>query len=354
MSAAVGGMSPADQAVADAIRLQIGWCDQDHGAPFTADVLRALLRDFEAGGDWRRLLGEWLTDPVMDALSLRGAGALHRLALKGIEPFAGLYARLDRDPKALDEAVRLAGARPEVAGWLKNPPQTNEVMRAAVFLGGFFEIVRAQRLPLRMLEMGCSGGLNLLWDRYHYRLGETVWGPEDSAVRLEPLWRGASPAPAPLRIASRRGVDQLPVDLSDPEARLRLLSYVWADQAERVARVRGALAVAARDPPPVDKADAADWVERQLAELPAGTTTVLYHSFVWLYLPPQTKARVRRAVERAGERARAGAGLAWLSFESGDSPEKPSLDLTLWPGGAKRTLALAHPHGRWVEWLSGT
>ena len=34
--------------------------------------------------------------------------------------------------------------------------------------------------------MGCSAGLNLVWDHYRYRLGETVWGPEDSPVRLEP------------------------------------------------------------------------------------------------------------------------------------------------------------------------
>jgi hypothetical protein len=27
------------------------------------------------------------------------------------------------------------------------------------------------------------------------------------------------------------------------------------------------------------------------------------------------------------------------------------LTLTLWPGGETRTLAVAHPHGRWVQWL---
>jgi len=52
-------MTRADQAVTDAFRQQIAWCRTDHGAPFTADLLAALLRDFEAGGDWRRLLGNW-------------------------------------------------------------------------------------------------------------------------------------------------------------------------------------------------------------------------------------------------------------------------------------------------------
>ncbi len=345
-------MSPADQALAAAFRLQIRWCRDGHAAPFTADLIAALLRDFEAGGDWRLLLGGWPGDPALDAVALRAAGALHRLALKDVPLFAGLFARLDRDPEALDRAVRMAGARADVPGWLKNPPQTNEVMRSAVFLGGFFEIGRAHGLPLNMLEMGCSGGLNLLWDRYRYKLGETAWGPEDSPVRLEPRWTGPSPGPIDLTVRSRLGVDQLPVDLSDSEARLRLLSYVWADQAERVARLRGALDLAERDPPIVDRADAADWVEAQLAELPVGCTTVLYHSYVWLYLAEPTKARVRAALERAGETTTADRGLAWLSFESGDSTEEPELMLTLWPGGQTRRLAQAHPHGRWIEWSS--
>ncbi|MGZ5984395.1 MAG: DUF2332 domain-containing protein [Caulobacteraceae bacterium] len=343
--------TPADQAMIDALRTQIGWCRQG-GAPFTAEVLDAVLRDFVAGGDWRVLLGNWPVDPIADAVALRAAGGLHRLALMGVEPLATIYGRLDQDRVALDQAARAAAAWPQMAEWLKNPPQTNEVMRSAVFLGGFLAVARAQGLPLRMREMGCSGGLNLLWDRYRFRLGDTVWGPAKSLVRLEPRWEGPSPGPAELVVASRRGVDQLPVDLADREQRLRLLSYVWADQAERVGRVRSALEVARRDPPLVDRGDAADWVEAELAELPEGQTTVLYHSYVWSYLPAATQARVRAALAAAGERAAAGAGLAHLAFESVDGTEKSALTLTLWPGGEKRVLADAHPHGRWVRWLA--
>jgi hypothetical protein len=341
---------PADQAMADAFRIQIGWCRRS--APFTADVLEAMLRDFEAGGGWRRLLGGWPADPIADAAVLRAVGGAHRLALKGIEPCAGAFARLDRDPAVLDGAARAAAAWPQMPEWIRNPPQTNEVMRSAVLLGGFMAVARAQGLPLRMREMGCSAGLNLLWDRYRYQLGDTAWGPEDSPVRLQPEWRGPSPRPAELVVASRRGVDQLPIDLADPEQRLRLLSYIWAEQADRLERARGALQLALQDPPPVDRADAADWVDAQLAELPEGQATVLYHSFVWSYLPAATRARVEAALAKAGARAHAGAGLARLAFESVDGTEKTALTLTLWPGGEQRVLADAHPHGRWVRWLS--
>jgi hypothetical protein len=347
-------MTPTDQSMADAFRTQIGWCRPS--APFTADVLEAMLRDFEAGGAWRRLLGDWPAEPIADAAVLRAVGAAHRLALKGIEPCASAFARLDRDPAVLDEVARATARWHETPEWLKNPPQTNEVMRSAVLLGGFLEVARTQGLPLRMREMGCSAGLNLLWDRYRFQLGETFWGAEDSPVRLEPRWEGPSPTAAPVTVASRRGVDQLPIDLADAEQRTRMLSYIWADQAERVERVRGALHLAQQDPPPVDHGDAADWVEAELAELPEGQTTVLYHSFVWHYLPKETQARVQAALAAAGGRARADAGLAYLSFELApefvDGAEQPQLTLTLWPGGERRILADAHPHGRWVRWLS--
>ena len=334
----------------EAFHVQIAICENS-GAPFTADLLRALLRDFEAGGAWRGLIGGWPIDPEMDVVALRCMGALHRLALLGVEPFEVLFVRLDRDPGALDAAVRAAGARPEVAGWLKNPPQTNEVMRSAVFLGGFFEVARAQGLPLRLLEMGASAGLNLNWPLYRFKLGDTLWGPPESPVRLEPQWEGPSPQPAAIEIHSRRGVDQLPVDLADPQARYRLLSYVWADQADRMARIQGAQALARDHPATVDQGDAADWVEAQLADLPEGTTTVLYHSYVWLYLPEATRTRIRAALDKAGARTDARTGLARLSFESVDSTENARLTLTTWPGGQKRILAHAHPHGRWIKWL---
>jgi hypothetical protein len=343
-------MTPADQAMADAFRTQIGWCQHNHAAPFTADVLAAILRDFEAGGAWRTLLGDWPADPIADAATLRAAGGVHRLALKGVEPFKSVYARLDRDPAVLDGIAHAAAAWPDMPQWLKNPPQTNEVMRSAVFLAGFLHVVRTQGLPLRLLEMGASGGLNLLWDRYRFRLGDTVWGPEESPVRLEPEWHGPSPGPAEIAIASRKGVDQLPIDLADPEQRFRLLSYVWADQAERLARVRGALELARQDPPPVEQGDAADWVERELADLPVGQTTVLYHSYVWSYLPRETQRRIRAALEAAGRRARPDAGLAHLALESAHGTELTHLTLALWPGGETRVLAEAHPHGRWVRW----
>jgi hypothetical protein len=143
----------------------------------------------------------------------------------------------------------------------------------------------------------------------------------------------------------------MPVDLSDPQAVLRLRAYVWPDQAARAARLQGAITLAQQGLPPVDAGDAAEWVAQQLAAPLPGAATVLVHSVVWQYLPPATRAAIETTLAEAGARATPSAPLAWLRMEFYESGAPAELRLTLWPGGEERTLARAHPHGEWVEWL---
>ena len=43
-------------------------------------------------------------------------------------------------------------------------------------LGGFLEVAHRTKLPLRILEVGASAGLNLNWDRYRYESTDGAWG----------------------------------------------------------------------------------------------------------------------------------------------------------------------------------
>ena len=119
--------------------------------------------------------------------------------------------------------------------------QTNEVGRSAALLGGYLEIARLG-LPLRILEVGASAGLNLLWDRYRYETGDQAFGPADSPLAFDRPWFADSPDLAtPVEVTSRRGCDVQPISAGTADGRLRLRSFVWPDQLDRMARLDAAL-----------------------------------------------------------------------------------------------------------------
>lgn len=345
-------MMRSGPAIPAAFALQARWCEQ-LGARFSANLMRALADDWQQGGALRTLLPAWHGDPVADALALRVAGALHRLVLDGAEPALAAAYAAGAPPAPAQLAAAVGGHAALWQDYLAHAPQTNEIGRSALLLGGYALIAEGTGLPLALREIGASAGLNLLWDRFRYRLGAGIdWGDANAGVIIEADWRGTPPAlpPSPIAVASRAGCDRSPIDVRDAGQRQRLLSYVWPDQPLRLARLRAALALAERDPPAVAAKDAADWAEAQLAEPQPGACLVLAHSIVWPYLPAATQERVLAAVQAAGARARLDAAFAWLRYELPRADAAPELRLTLWPAGAERLLATGHPHGAWAEW----
>ena len=171
-----------------------------------------------------------------------------------------------------------------------------------------------------------------------------------SLLRLSPRWQGPALPAARVIVATRRGVDLNPLDVTDAADRERLLAYVWADQAERLARMQTAIGIARQSPPKLDRAEAADWTEQRFGGR-SGMTSVLMHSVAMQYFPPASRERIVRHLRGVGARASAAAPVAWLRFEiAGDQATRPTLTLTLWPGGAEQVLATASAHGHWIDW----
>ncbi|HSF96213.1 MAG TPA: DUF2332 family protein, partial [Thermohalobaculum sp.] len=272
-----------------------------------------------------------------------------------VPELAALYPPTGDMGAALDRALggALGGAVP--VAWLDSAPQTNEVARSGVLLGGLLTIAARTGMPLALMEIGSSAGLNLHADCYRYDLGNARhWGAEGAGVRIASDWRGdAPPLGAALRVAGRTGSDIAPVDPGDPDQRERMLSYIWPDQPERLARAGAALAHAAAHGPAVTRADAANWVEARLAEAPPpGIARVLMHSIMWQYLPEETQRRISAAMQSAGASAGPETPLAWLRLESDGDQRTAPLSLTLWPGDETRVIGRADWHGRFVEWRS--
>jgi hypothetical protein len=233
--------------------------------------------------------------------------------------------------------------------------QTNEVQRSAVLLPGLATVAARTGRPLALREIGASGGLNLLLDRWQLRIGTTVVGPADAGVVLAPDWSG--PVPEGLdavRVRDRRGVDVHPLDLRDDAVVRRGLAYVWPDQPRRVANFRAAVAALRASELHVETGDAAEWLRDVLAEPAPEVCTVVAHSIMWQYMPPETRTAVEAAIRDAGARANAGAPLAWLRFEPLKGTERFELTLDRWDGAAhpRERLAWVHPHGAAVRWLA--
>ncbi len=154
-------------------------------------------------------------------------------------------------------------------------------------------------------------------------------------------------------MVERGGCDPAPLDPRTTQDRLTLTSYVWADQVERLERLRGALDVAARVPAPVTAEPAATYLERELATPRPGVVTVVWHSVVRQYVDPVEWRRVRALLADAGARATPEAPLAQLSMEPeqvGGGSYVFRLELQTWPGGERRLLADCLGHGPPVTW----
>ena len=208
---------------------------------------------------------------------------------------------------------------------------------------------------MRLFEIGSSGGLNLLADRFEYvdDSGRS-FGQRGSSVRLEPAWSAAQVMQrSGVRFEHRIGCDTHPLDVTTTEGRLTLTAYVWPDQAERLERLRGALALAQKDPPNVRRLGAADFVER--ITLSDRATTVLWHSVMWQYLTADERDRISVRIQELGERGEEdGLCFAHLFLEptrrTSEGEHEFLVVLTTWPGGERRILGRSAPHGLPVTW----
>ena len=351
------------QHLSEAFEIQAGHC-ASLGSPFTDALLTLAATDIAAKGPTLSFLSDWGDKSLKElqdaAIALRYAGALHHIVLTHIyPPLTEAYPAASPviDTEKLWQAVLGAYERHAdiVSDYLARPVQTNEVRRSVALLGGFGEVLSHHNLPVRLLEIGASAGLNLYWDRFQYEVANDQWGNRESKVVLPAEWTGPAPAlPDVPVITERLGCDINPMDVSDAATAGRLQSYVWPDQPDRLARLKAAIDIARAGEARLEKADAAEWVRQRLSEPKEGELTILFHTIMWQYMPAETQASVAAALDEAGAKATPSAPLAWLRLEPEEEFFVPTISLTLWPGGETRRLGQADPHGRFVKWGTPT
>jgi hypothetical protein len=282
--------------------------------------------------------------------------AVHFLLLQGVKhPLARLYPSLNggrhvgEDPFPAFRDFCLSNRAAVVELIHSRRVQTNEAGRSSALQPAFAVVAARSGLPLSLVEIGSSAGLNLVGDRYRYSYGGPETGAHDSPVLIECRLRGELRPPTSIApVAWRLGIDREPVDVSDPEQALWLRALVWPDQPWRAEILLHALEVARRDPPPLLRADALEVLPGVLAGVPDQAALCVFSSFTIYQFRPEQRERLEAQVEAAARsRPVYRVRLEWFPGE------KPFLDLDQLEGD-RRThtrLAAAHDHGLWLEWL---
>ncbi len=332
---------------------------REDGSDFYAILTEHIADDVERQGISWEILQDHARYAKKEYPGARLLAGVHRLVLTGQAPeLTPHYPTTGGDGDA--EAVWsylpdiLARNRDQLHGAVDRVPQTNEVARSDALIGGFLVVSQLVDLPLRLLEIGSSAGLNLHVDAYWYEQDGIGVGDPDSEVRFVDIWEGGRPPfEAGYQITSRRGCDLFPIDPATDEGRYTLLSYIWPDEMERFNRLQASLDIARKTPVTVDAASVTDWLEEHLLPLPEGQATVVFHSFVWPYLDADIQEHIEQIMAYAGEQASQTAPLAWVSFEPpGRDYQHLEVRVRLWPAGEDHILARSGMHGGPVEWVS--
>ncbi|RRH76384.1 DUF2332 domain-containing protein [Falsigemmobacter faecalis] len=323
------------------------------GSEQTARYCRHFARHLNEDSAVGRRILSWPGDPSSgsDALALRLMGGLHALVLTGADPeLADLWQQGlsagDADMARVFSRVFLTHEA-HLQSWLNGPPQTNELRRSVALAAIGHWLSARYGLPLVLSELGASAGLNLYWPEWRIDVPGGHFGPDNSPVHMTPEWRGQAPVIAPPQIRDRAGADLNP--LHPKQDRLRLLSYIWAGQPDRLARTEAALSHAAARPGLVTRSDAADWLEGRLARVSGPVVHLVCHTIAWQYFPEATQARITTLLEKAA--ARPGTILLRFGMERDDSGGAGAA-MTLHDPAAGRAIPFGRVdfHGRWIDW----
>jgi hypothetical protein len=223
--------------------------------------------------------------------------------------------------------------------------QTNEVQRSWALLPAFLTV--ADGRPFDLLELGPSAGLNLLWDRYRYRYASGTWG----SGSLELAGDDRVPPPASLferrvEVVRRRGVDLSPVDVTTEHGALVLQSFVWADQVERLERLRRAIETVREDPPQLVGGDYVEALPSLLSERVDGALLVVFQTASTMYLDRAQSERLHGALRDGGRVA------PFVYVTTGRAPDDDGygLEVHRYPEETSERLAVFDFHGEWLDW----
>jgi hypothetical protein len=232
--------------------------------------------------------------------------------------------------------------------------QTNEIGRCTSILPAFAHLETLGSSSWAFIEIGCSAGLNLLWDHYRYCYSDGVrWGPS-SGIPLEcvvegthnPLVPSAGFAPA-----HRLGVDLHPVDLTDKEELAWMLALIWPEHKGRAERLRAGAQFARGRLPEIRTGDALIQMPDLLDHWHPETPVCVYHTYVLNQISAEHRTHFR-ALLRQGSSKRQ---IVEIACDYQDPP-RASVRMYQYSSGimSRHEIAFCGPHGQWIQYVRAT
>ncbi|MFH1302890.1 MAG: DUF2332 domain-containing protein [Planctomycetota bacterium] len=232
--------------------------------------------------------------------------------------------------------------------------QTNEVRRCACLYPAFlFALRHFEPASVALLEIGCSAGLNLLWDRYRYQYEESgeEYGDLSSPVLITSEFCADRPAaiadPLP-EISLRIGVDLHVIDTSISAEADWLRALVWPEHHWRRRLMDAAIERRAEVDLDLHTGDGFAMVSEIAAEIPADSLLCVYHTHVANQISQVEREEFLESIIQLGQQR----DLIHLFNNLHDA----KLRLQIFRDGQLIEMPVANTdsHGRWLEWLAGS
>jgi hypothetical protein len=230
--------------------------------------------------------------------------SVHYLLLGGLaDPVARFFPTISTDPAPPEEAWgdfrRFCGEHEEQLRQLleTRPVQMTYVERCRTLLPPMCHVADAASEPLNIIEIGCSAGVMLTFDRYAYELreGELV-GPADSPFVLKGQLSGGPRLFMP-RIGRRTGIDLNIIDPRSEEDRRWMLATCFPELKTEQNRLAQAMAIVADTDIRWLEGDAIELISESVEQMP--DPLCVYHSACLFYWPEDAKAALDQRLSEA-------------------------------------------------------
>ena len=299
--------------------------------------------------------------------------AVHYLILGNPDdPLARYFASLAAEPLPAQEAWPsfrhfCRTRRDQIIETLSNTTvQTTFADRCATILAPIAWVANAVGEPLHLIEIGCSAGVLLTFDRYAYEFeGHGRFGAADARLTFSASIKGDPPLRIP-QIASRTGLDLRPLDARKPEERRWLIAQIFPEYRRQREQLDVALDVVAATDLRMLKGDALETLPGLVDE--TDDPICIFHSVCLSYWTEQARAELDtmltsaagngRTIYRVGSEPSARFS-AWNKGHDRTQNEKPppsgEITMTRYAGGEMDSQIVAtNGVGRPMEWTGWT